>query len=156
MSANKKLWRLTMKWGITTKRNADNYDMFADSFDTMIDNFLNSGSVRNYGPACDIEETDKAYLVHTELPGLEEKDIDVSLANGVLVISGEKKDERHEENANRVISERRYGSFQRSFKLPSSVKTDQVKASYKKGVLTIEIPKAEEAKPKQIKVEIGN
>jgi HSP20 family protein len=89
-----------------------------------------------------------------EIPGLKKEDINVSLENNVLMLRGEKKQEREfkEENCHRL--ERRYGSFVRSFELPVPVQADKIKASYKNGILKIDLPKAEEVKPKEIPIEV--
>ena len=105
-------------------------------------------------PAVDIYETDDAIILEAELPGMNEKDIEVKIEDNVLTIRGERKfeEERKEENYYRM--ERFYGTFQRSFTLPSNVDTDKVKAEYKKGILKVTLPKKEQAKPKQIKIEV--
>jgi len=104
-------------------------------------------------PAVDVTEDDKAYKVTAELPGLEEKDIDVTVAGGMLTIKGEKSYEKDEKHKNRHVSERAYGSFQRSFALPDGVDADKIAADMAKGVLTITLPKTAEA-AKQQKIEV--
>ena len=108
-------------------------------------------------PAVDVVERRKDFRLKAELPGMDEKDIDVELSDRMLSISGEKKEERveGEEEGNYYHSERRYGSFKRSFTLPEGVDPDKVEASFKKGVLTVTMPKTAEAqkKAKKIKVE---
>jgi len=91
--------------------------------------------------------------VKAEIPGLKKEDIKVNLEDDVLTIQGEKKEETEKKEKNVQISERVYGKFQRSFRLPKRTKTEAIKAAYKDGVLTLEIPKAEEAKPAAITVE---
>ncbi len=105
-------------------------------------------------PAVDIVEEDNAYVAKVELPGINKDDVKITMQDNVLTIRGEKKEEKKgkEENLHRV--ERYYGSFQRSFTLPTSVKSDKIEAEYKDGILTITMPKAEEAKPKQIEVKV--
>jgi len=105
-------------------------------------------------PAVDLEENDDAFMITAELPGMDKKDIHITFENNVLSISGEKKAEKEmkEENFHRL--ERSYGKFQRSFELPGYVDREKIDADYKDGVLTITIPKAEEAKPKQIEVKV--
>ncbi len=105
-------------------------------------------------PAVDIYETDDAIILEAELPGMNEKDIEVKIEDNVLTIRGERKfeEERNEENYYRM--ERFYGTFQRSFTLPPNVDTEKVKAEYKKGILKVTLPKKEQAKPKQIKIEV--
>ncbi len=108
----------------------------------------------SWSPAVDIYETDDAIILEAELPGMNEKDIEVKIEDNVLTIRGERKfeEERKEENYYRM--ERFYGTFQRSFTLPSNVDTEKVKAEYKKGILKVTLPKKEQAKPKQIKIEV--
>ncbi len=103
-------------------------------------------------PAVDIRETDEALLVEAELPGIDKKDVNVEVKDGVLTISGERKFEKDvkEENVHRI--ERSYGRFVRSFSLPTNVDTDKVEASMKDGVLHVRLPKKESAKPKAIAV----
>jgi HSP20 family protein len=106
-------------------------------------------------PAVDVYEDEHSLTLNLEVPGLDEKDIDIRLENNQLTVRGERRfeSEQKEENFHRI--ERRYGSFSRSFTLPNTVSTDDVKANYVNGVLKIQLPKRAEAKPKQIKVEIG-
>jgi HSP20 family protein len=105
-------------------------------------------------PPVDVYEDEKSIRLKMEVPGIEEKDIDIHLENNLLTVRGECKmeSETKEENYHRI--ERSYGSFSRSFTLPSSANPDDVKASYAKGVLTIALGKRAEARPKQIKVEV--
>jgi HSP20 family protein len=105
-----------------------------------------------WAPAVDVSETADQVVIKAEVPGMEAKDIDISLAGDVLTIKGEKKSEREEKKENYHLVERTYGSFSRSLKLPTAVAADQVEASYKKGVLTISCPKKEEVKPKAIEI----
>jgi HSP20 family protein len=105
-------------------------------------------------PPVDVYEDEKSIRVKMEVPGVEEKDIDIHLENNMLTVRGERKmeTETKEENYHRI--ERSYGSFSRSFTLPNSVNPDDVKAGYSKGVLTITLGKRAEARPKQIKVDV--
>jgi HSP20 family protein len=105
-------------------------------------------------PAVDIAEGDKAYEVTAELPGMDEKNIEVKVVNGGLTIKGEKKDEKEEKKKDYYLSERRYGSFERYFRLPDSVDADKIEASFKKGVLTVTIPKKAEAQKPAKKIEV--
>lgn len=107
----------------------------------------------NWAPATDIKETDDALFVYVELPGMKKDDIDISLESGMLTVSGERrftKDEKTKEDFHRV--ERFYGKFTRSFRLPRNVDSGKVKASYADGLLTLELPKTEEARPRQIEI----
>lgn len=109
----------------------------------------------NWNPAIDIYESDDNFLVKADLPGMEKKDIDISIHDGTLTIKGEKKLENEYKDKSYVRAERYHGSFTRSIDFPSDVESDKIKASYKDGVLELLIPKKEEAKPKQIKVEVS-
>lgn len=106
-------------------------------------------------PALDLHEDKDNFIVKIELPGMKKEDIDISLHEGSLSISGERKNEQKFENAEICRSERFVGRFQRTVELPSAVAHDQVKAQYKDGILTVTLPKTEEAKPKQINVQEG-
>lgn len=106
-------------------------------------------------PAVDIYEDEHNIILTAETPGVEEKDLNISLENGVLTISGERKMENEEKQDNFHRIERSYGRFTRSFTLPPTVDPDDVKAEFNNGVLKITLAKREEAKPKQIKIEAG-
>jgi HSP20 family protein len=108
-----------------------------------------------WNPAIDLYESADDIIVNAELPGMKKQEIDVSLHDGALSISGERKREEKFEDAETYRSERFVGRFHRSVTLPTPVKSEQVKAQYKDGILTITLPKAEEAKPKQIEVSIS-
>ncbi|HWY30707.1 MAG TPA: Hsp20/alpha crystallin family protein [Candidatus Acidoferrum sp.] len=103
-------------------------------------------------PALDVAEDKDGFRVRLEVPGLKREDIDVALNDGALVISGERKGEAAEEGTTVHLQERYYGKFSRTLNLPAAVATDKVKAAYRDGVLTVTLPKAEEAKPKTITV----
>ncbi len=96
-------------------------------------------------PAVDVAERDKEFEITAELPGMDEKNIELKLANGVLTIKGEKKDEKEERQKDYYMSERRYGSFLRSFHVPEGVDTAKIEAAFSKGVLSIKLPKTAEA-----------
>lgn len=104
--------------------------------------------------AVDMSEDDKAYKITAELPGLDEKNIDVSVSGDILVIKGEKQQEKEEKDKNYYMSERSYGSFQRSFRLPDGVDQDKIAAEFSKGVLTVTLPKSAEAQTQQKKIEV--
>lgn len=106
-------------------------------------------------PSVDVSETADKLTVTAEIPGIEPKDIDISISGDLLTIKGEKKAEREEKEENYHLIERSYGAFSRTIRLPVSVETDKIEATYKNGVLTITCPKKEEvkAKPIQIKTE---
>lgn len=105
-------------------------------------------------PAVEISEDDKAYKITAELPGLDAKDVDVSMSDHRLVLKGEKHAEKEEKDKNYYFSERSYGTFQRSFSLPDGIDYDKVAADFAKGVLTISLPKTAEAQKQAKKIEI--
>ena len=105
-------------------------------------------------PAVDIVEHEKDYQITAELPGMEEKDIELKVANGVMTIRGEKKEEKEEKKKDYYLSERRYGAFQRSFSLPNGADADKIEASFKKGVLTVTLPKKPDAIKQERKIEV--
>jgi len=105
-------------------------------------------------PAVDISEKNGQYELTAELPGLDPENVEVKLAHGRLTIKGEKKEEKQEEKEGYYLSERRFGSFQRSFSIPDGVDVDQVAASFKHGVLTVTMPKMPEAQQKERKITV--
>ena len=105
-----------------------------------------------WAPALDVHENKDSFSIRVELPGMKREDIEVSLQDGALVISGERKEEKVAEGTEVHRQERFYGRFSRALTLPSAVAGDKVKAQYKDGILTVTLPKAEEAKPKAITV----
>ena len=107
-----------------------------------------------WSPNMDIKETEKEIIIKADLPGMKEEDIDVSIDEDQLIIKGERKVEKEEKEKDYVRVERNYGSFYRSFNIGVPVKSDEVKASYKNGVLEINIPKAETRKPKKIEIKL--
>ena len=113
-----------------------------------------TGLLSGWSPALDVYDDKDAYQVSVELPGMKKEDIDISMHDGVLTVSGERKHERENKEGQTFRSERYFGKFQRSITLPSGVDPSKVSASYKDGVLLIHLPKAEEAKPRQIEVKV--
>ncbi|MFN0158596.1 MAG: Hsp20/alpha crystallin family protein [Bacteroidota bacterium] len=107
-----------------------------------------------WSPAVDIAEHDTEYVVKVELPGINKDDVKITMQNNILTIRGEKKQEKETKESNLYRVERAYGSFRRSFTLPATVKGDKIEASYNDGILSITLPKADEAKPKQIEVKV--
>ncbi|WP_425482712.1 Hsp20/alpha crystallin family protein [Chelativorans xinjiangense] len=105
-------------------------------------------------PAMDLAEKDNAYEISAELPGLDEKNIEIKLSNGTLTIKGEKTEEKEEREKEYYLSERRYGSFHRSFRVPEGVDTDKIDARFAKGVLTVTLPKSAEAKKNEKKISV--
>ncbi len=108
-----------------------------------------------WAPALDVHEDKDGFTIRAELPGMKREDIEVSLHNGALVISGERQSEKISDGTEVHRQERYYGKFSRALTLPTAVAGDKVKAAYKDGILTVTLPKAEEAKPKQISVTVS-
>jgi len=107
---------------------------------------------QNWTPSVDIFEDKERYIVKAELPGMKREDIDVALDGNTLTLSGERKQEEEKREGESYRSERYFGRFQRSITLPTEVQANKIEAAYKDGVLTVTVPKSEEAKPKQIPV----
>jgi len=105
-------------------------------------------------PAVDVVERDKEFELTAELPGMDEKNIELKLSNGMLTIKGEKKEEREEREKDYYVSERRYGSFMRSFQVPKGVDTGKIEATFSKGVLTVKLPKTAEAQTSEKTISI--
>jgi len=143
-----------------TNRWIDPLDFVTDLQDDI--NRLFSSSLRRcsgstfgeYLPSLEVKEDENQFLVHLDVPGMERKDLDISVTGNVLTIKGERKEEESKKGKGYFYSERRYGSFQRSVELRVEVDSDKVAASYKDGVLELTLPKSEKAKPKQIKVDV--
>lgn len=139
----------------------DPVSAFRRDVDRMFDNFfsdfgvptLRSGSA-SVTPTIDATETDKDFVITAELPGLDEKDFEVTLTGDLLTIKGEKKSEHEERNGGSYYSERRFGSFSRSLRLPFEVKDRNIDATYKKGVLTVRVPKPAEAQTVAKRIEV--
>jgi HSP20 family protein len=112
-----------------------------------------NGDVMVWGPNVDVVETTEGFEIHAELPGVRQEDVKITLDNNVLTLSGEKKQETREDKDSVLRVERSYGRFERSFSLPATVKADGVRARYEDGVLRITLPKAEEAKARQIPIQ---
>lgn len=126
--------------------------MFGDFFDRGTRNIEDAGV---WLPATDVSETKDNVMVAVELPGMSKDDIKITVQDNVLTIRGEKKQEKEEKEVNYHRLERSYGFFSRSFTLPSTAKADKIKASYEHGILKVELPKAEEAKPKEIPIAVS-
>src|SRR5437660_4629353 len=109
-----------------------------------------------FAPPVDVYEDDHNITLKIEVPGIDEKDIDVRIENNTLVVHGERKFEKEEKEENFRRVERQYGSFTRSFTLPNTVDAERVQANYEKGILKVQLAKKAEAKPKQIKVNVGS
>ena len=105
-------------------------------------------------PAVDVTETEKAYEITAELPGMDEKGVEVNVSNGGITIKGEKKEETEEKKKDYYVSERRYGSFERHFGLPEGVDADKIEATFKNGILKVTLPKTAEAQKTAKKIDI--
>ena len=114
-----------------------------------------SGSNDLWSPPVDVEETGDELVLTAELPGMKHEDIDIELEDGVLTIQGEKKEEQKDEGTQGLLYERRWGSFTRKFTLPRAVDANNIRANYENGILTIHVPKAEEAKGRKIEISAG-
>jgi HSP20 family protein len=115
----------------------------------------NAVAPASFTPAVDVYEDPQKVVLKLEVPGIEEKDLDIRIENNTLTVKGERKFEKEEKEENFHRIERRYGSFYRAFTLPSTVDTEHVQASYNAGVLKVELKKKAEAQPKQIKVNVN-
>lgn len=124
--------------------------------DTVFRGRLNDSALTNWAPAVDIYETEGELVVKADLPDIEEKDLDIRVENNTLTLRGERKFERSVAEDNYLRVERAYGAFSRSFTLPNTVNPEAIKAEYRNGVLTVHLPKREESKPKQIKVNVSH
>lgn len=137
----------------------NNLSDLRSNMDRLFTNFFDQG---NYWPenslkvvpAVNLEETEDAFKLSAELPGIDKKDISITLENNVLCIKGEKKSENEDKGKNYHRMERSYGKFQRAFELPGTVNREKIEADFKNGILNISVPKAEEAKPKQIEIKV--
>jgi HSP20 family protein len=117
--------------------------------------FSDSAATRPWTPNVDIKETENEIVLHADVPGIDEKDIDIKLEDGTLTLKGERKFEQEKKGEGYHRIERGYGSFVRCFSVPDSVDSEHVKAAYKSGVLTVTLPKKEVAKPRSIKVAVN-
>lgn len=119
-----------------------------------LDRSTEEADLTTWAPAVDIHETEQELVVKADLPDVKPEDLDIRVENHILTIGGERKFEKKVKEENYLRVERAYGSFRRSFTLANTVNAEAIKADYKDGVLTLVIPKREEAKPKQIKVNV--
>ena len=138
----------------------DPFSSFRRQFDRLFDDFFAPAEPRSFAslgvahPSIELHETDKAFEVTAELPGLDEKDVQLELRDNVLTISGEKRAERQEEEGGRHWSERTFGRFTRTIPLDGEVDPEKVQAAFKKGLLTITLPKNPRAQEKTRRIEI--
>ena len=129
--------------------------MGLDFFDRFFEDFGTPGlpaEDKDWLPPVDVSETEKELLLRAELPGMDKKDIEITLSDGLLTISGEKKNEHEEKKENYHRVESRYGSFRRTLRLPTDIESDKIDANYKDGVLKVTIPKSEHVEAKKIEI----
>lgn len=133
--------------------------LIRDPFEIAVDRMFEEAvravglNVTTWTPSCDVYEDDNAFCVQVALPGMDPKDIEVLIEEDVCTVKGERKGHPEASKASWLIREMGYGPFNRSFTLPSSVDHSKAKASYKDGILTIEFPKSDEAKPRRLLIE---
>ena len=131
------------------RRNPTNIDRIFEDWTRA----LNEPSKSNgFTLALDVHETEDAYQIHADVPGVTSENIDIRLQDDVLTISAENNYEHEEKQGNALLQERRYGKFSRSLRFPVHVKNDAVEANFENGVLTVTVPKAEEVKPRRIEI----
>ena len=123
-------------------------------FDRFRGDLTDDGSISSWLPAVDVLEHEDQYIVRVELPGIDKNDVKITVHKDVLTIRGEKRKTQETKKENYHRLERTFGSFQRSFALPSSILSDKIEASYENGVLSVSLPKVEEAKAKEIEVKL--
>lgn len=138
---------------------ADDLFDIQDNINKVFGNYLSArggqAKVIGWMPPVDITESENEFLIKADIPGMKKEDIKISLDENTLAISGERKEEKEEKGKNFVKKEKVFGSFMRSFALPHSVDAKGIKASYKEGVLSVNVPKSEESKPREIKIDIN-
>ena len=139
------------------------FDQFRREMDQLFDGFLSEWPVRtslldrrlgSFVPQIDLAETDKEVRITAELPGLDKKEVEVTLTQGVLTIKGEKREEHEENKGDMHRSECRYGMFERSVQLPADIDADKAKASFKKGVLKVTLPKTADAQSSRRRIPV--
>lgn len=139
----------------------DVFSSFHREIDRLFDDFFRPAEARTFAdaaqsawPSLDVDETDQAYTVTAELPGLEQKDVEVNLRDNALTISGEKREERKETERGRAYAERFYGEFRRTIPFATEIDADKVEAAFKNGVLTVTLPKSPNGRGTTRKIEI--
>jgi HSP20 family protein len=150
------------KKSVPVKREEQHpFSLFRQEMNSLFDNFFRGfelepfkGRFGAFSPSVDVKESDKDISVTAELPGLDDKDIDVSLSRDSLTIKGEKKEEKEEKGKDYYRMERSFGSFTRTIPLPAEIDVDKVKAEFKKGLLTVTLPKSEKAIKEKKKISV--
>ena len=142
------LMPMLRRTGLVRRPAWDLFDRFFEDFELP----MRFAGEAEFAPAFDVSETENELIVKAEVPGVEKKDININLSDGLLTITGEKHHEKKEEGEKYHCFETRYGKFSRTMRLPSEVDNEKVDATYKDGVLTITLPKSEAVKPKQIEI----
>lgn len=125
-------------------------------FETSFPRRGDESALTTWAPAVDIYETENELVIKADVPDVNENDIDIRVENNMLTIRGERKFDQTVKEDNYLRVERTYGSFSRSFSLPNTVDSEKIHAGYKNGVLTVQMPKRAESKPKQVKINVGN
>jgi HSP20 family protein len=148
-----------MAWEISPWRPFRELERMRREMDRLWDSFFERRPARpeevsEWLPSLDLSETKNEFVVKAELPGIDPKDIDISLTNDILTIKGEKKQEKEEKEENYHLIERTYGSFTRAIRIPGQVQSDKINATFKNGVLKVVLPKTEETKKKEIKIKV--
>jgi HSP20 family protein len=147
------------------ERISDPFELLRTEVNGLLDRFfgrplfplataLGNGGAMQLAPRIDVKEMDKAFLIEAEMPGMDEKNVEVTVKNGMLCITGEKSREKNEDQKDFHVMERQYGKFQRMLRLPDSVDQDKIEARFKKGVLKIDIPKRPEAVQQEKRIEV--
>ena len=137
------------------RRSTSLQEQFNRLFNEAFDRSSEEGGLTPWAPAVDIYENEHELVVKADLPDIKPEELDIRVENNILTLRGERKFEKKVEEKNYLRVERTYGSFSRSFSLANTVNSEAIKAEYKDGVLTLTVPKREEAKPKQIKVNVA-
>lgn len=140
---------------ITLYKPFNNIELWNEDFDDLLEGFWDNSYAPTFSPKVEINEKEKGYSLKLETPGMKKEDISVEVEGNTLKLRGEKKEEKKEKNETCFFSERAYGHFERSFKLPENVKPDEIKAHYENGVIELTIPKGVNSKPKTIKVNVA-
>lgn len=144
---------------LTVSRPGNRFACANGEFNRMFEEMFNGGSLiesqGTWAPRADVHETDDAFVVQLDVPGIDKNDVKVKFEDNTLVVTGERKYENKDDNKNYHHVERVYGSFTRTLKLPKDINAQKISANFKNGVLEITLPKSEEVKPKEIEINIG-